>query len=390
MELKSSDYFNIINNTIAPIYKLNVVKTNNDTKFMLDFFLKFISNTHLKNRSLSMDFEFNKSKKGGKEIAIFQILLEDDEIKKPSDVSNVFLFYPEYLKNSEKNILIQLLTTDNIIKILHGGESLDIPYLFNHLIKDKKLIYLFCKNLYDTKYICEYNHLLKHTKDKCKIYYFLKEMNVINSKQFDNLIENEKQMGPIWFIQLDIKNLSKHVILYSSFDVLYLKDLLNKFYKTNMREEIEILSEISSLNFLYRIAHPELLNSLEQISDLNTDIVYENNSKVQFLDIFNLYYYWYDDDKHIFTKIIEINFYKKFLQNFIKLIVYEKFTSNKLITNNYGSFSSSLNKTKINIVHDIRNKVNQFVYKLKSVNFGNHIFKFLDHINNSIYSDLYK
>ena len=54
MELKSSNYFNIINNTIPPIYKINVVKTDNDTKFMIDFFIKFINNTHLKYRSISI------------------------------------------------------------------------------------------------------------------------------------------------------------------------------------------------------------------------------------------------------------------------------------------------------------------------------------------------
>ena len=56
-----------------------------------------------------------------------------------------------------------------MIKILHGGESLDIPYLFDQVLKDKKLIKSFCKNLFDTKYLCEYGHIEKGFNGKCSI-----------------------------------------------------------------------------------------------------------------------------------------------------------------------------------------------------------------------------
>lgn len=44
----------------------------------------------------------------------------------------IFILHPPSVKSTES--LIQLLTTPNIIKILHGSESLDIPYLYNQLL----------------------------------------------------------------------------------------------------------------------------------------------------------------------------------------------------------------------------------------------------------------
>ena len=117
MEIKTSEYFDksLINNLKPDKYKMNVCKTSKDIGIMINYFLKFIKNKNLKNRTISMDFEFNncnfrKGKEydvclensvGSKEIAIFQILLEDDEIKTPNDVCNIFLFYPPDLSQNQ-------------------------------------------------------------------------------------------------------------------------------------------------------------------------------------------------------------------------------------------------------------------------------------------------
>lgn len=103
-----------------------------------------------------MDFEFNSVSKTNREIALFQINLEND-----SNIGMIFVFYPPELSKSDTNILIKLITNEHMIKIIHGGESLDIPYLFDQVLKDTNLIYSFCKNLFDTKYLCEYAHIEK-------------------------------------------------------------------------------------------------------------------------------------------------------------------------------------------------------------------------------------
>ena len=401
MEIKTSEYFDksLINNLKPNKYKLNVCKTSKDIGIMINYFLKFIKNKNLKNRTISMDFEFNncnfrKGKEydvclensvGSKEIAIFQILLEDDEIKTPNDVCNIFLFYPPDLSQNQTKILIDLLTEPNITKIIHGGESLDIPYLFNILIKDESSIIKFCENLYDTKFICEYNHLVKNTKDKCKIYYFLKEMNVINEQQFNNLLKNEEEMGPIWFINLNIKNLSKNVILYSSFDVLYLKDLLKKFKKSSY--ELKIISGITSICYLYRSAIPETSKFLDKISEFNVHMLFDNNhGSVKFLDVFDLYYYWYDDDNKILSKLTEINFFKRFIQTLVKIYLYEKFTDNNINSKKYGVFTSSLKEQDKKLIKEIKKNFYDFHIKIEGYDFQP-ILSFLEYINTSIRRD---
>ena len=407
MEIESINYFNNINtdNKLIPTkYRLIVCNTSKDIGIMINFFLKFINNNKIKNRTISMDFEFNncsfkkgskyydcmKNSIGSKEIAIFQILLEDDEIKKKDDIVNIYLFYPPDLSDGQTKILINLLTHPEIKKILHGGESLDIPYLFNMLLKNEDDKIKFSLNLYDTKYICEYFHLVKKTKDKCKIYYFLKEMEIINNQQFDNLIKNEEEMGPIWFINLDINKLNKNVILYSSFDVLYLKELLNKLIKLNSEEEIDIISGMSSINFIYRLALPVHSNYIDKISEYNVHMLFDNNKVgVKFNDIFDLYYYWYNDDIKIFSKFTEINFFKRLIQSIVKIYLYSNFTNNT-INSNYGIFTSSLKDNDKKYIKEIERKYNEFYNKLGKHKGYHKILKFIKNINLSINSDFIK
>lgn len=404
MEIESINYFNKINKKIPKKYKINVCNSSKDIGIMINYFLKFINNDKVKNRTISMDFEFNncsfkkgneyneckKNSIGSKEIAIFQILLEDDEIKNDDEIVNIYLFYPPDLSEGQTKILVKLLTTDNIKKILHGGESLDIPYLFNILLKNEDNKIKFCSNLYDTKYICEYYHLVKNTKDKCKIYYFLKEMEIISNEQFNNLLKNEEDMGPIWYINLNINKLSKNVILYSSFDVLYLKELLSKLIKLNSLEEINIVSGMSSINYIYRLAIPENLDYIDKITEFNVHYLYDNNKEgIKFLDIYDLYYYWYDDEYKIFSKLTEINFFKRFIQTVIKINVYSLFTD-KMITSKYGNFTSSLKDNDKILIKEINNKYYEFYIKIEGYLGFQKILSFIETINSSIRKDFNK
>ena len=44
---------------------------------------------------------------------------------------------------------------------------------------------------------------------RCKIYSLLEKMEVISEKKLDELIENEKKMGPIYEIIIDVKKTRK-------------------------------------------------------------------------------------------------------------------------------------------------------------------------------------
>ena len=177
MFLKTKDFFNFNEKLIKNIYEnkdiqITVCKNNDDLNKMIKEFL-LVKPDDL----ISLDFEFNQEKLlsgspsiklgksiNGRRIAIFQINIET------KDKINIFLFYPPDLNANQKNDLIKFLTNDSK-KIIHGGESLDIPYLFTDLLVEYEDKNKFCKNLIDTKYLCEYKHLIEEKpEDKCKIY----------------------------------------------------------------------------------------------------------------------------------------------------------------------------------------------------------------------------
>ena len=197
-------------------------------------------------------------------------------------------------------------------------------------------------------------------------------------------------MGPIWFINLDINKLNKNVILYSSFDVLYLKELLNKLIKLNSEEEIDIISGMSSINFIYRLALPVHSNYIDKISEYNVHMLFDNNKVgVKFNDIFDLYYYWYNDDIKIYSKFTEINFFKRLIQSIVKIYLYSNFTNNT-INSNYGIFTSSLKDDDKKYIKEIERKYNEFYNKLGKHKGYHKILKFIKNINLSINSDFIK
>ena len=130
-----------------------------------------------------LDFEFNASPEG-KKIALFQINLESSKKE-----CKIFLFYETHLNKDNIKILKKLLTNNEIIKVLHGAESLDIPYLLKNIFVSSNERNKFCNNLFDTRYMCEYLHLENKINAKCKIYHILKQLKVINQKQLDMLLK---------------------------------------------------------------------------------------------------------------------------------------------------------------------------------------------------------
>ena len=114
----------------------------------------------------------------------------------------IFIIYPPYLSYYWKTYLIKrLLGNYRIIKILHGSDSLDIPYMFNDLIIKPKYIKKFIHSFVDTRYICEFYNLENNYQNrKCKIYEFLLDQKIINQEKLNQLEDNSKKMGHIYDI----------------------------------------------------------------------------------------------------------------------------------------------------------------------------------------------
>ena len=118
---------------------------------------------------------------------------------------------------------MNILSNKKILKILHGAESLDIPYIVQDLFNyDTIPIIDFFLSMIDTRYLCEYLNLILNKSKICSIYDMLLNFNIINENIKNKLDENEKKMGPIYNIFIDINNLSDELITYSIYDVVYL------------------------------------------------------------------------------------------------------------------------------------------------------------------------
>lgn len=355
MILKSKDYFN---KKINKTYIINLVKTNNDIIFMIEYFNNFIISTN-KEKCVGLDFEFNSSP-NGKQIALLQIILESE-----SDKSRIFIFYPPDLNNEQKNILITLLTDYKIKKILHGAEALDIPYLFKNIFITDRLRNIFCQNLFDTRYMCEYMHIDNKINKKCKIYSILLEYDVINNDQYYMLLKNEEEMGPIYEIDINIQNLNNNLILYSAFDVLYLPTLLKQFPQNTIYNNL--ISEITCFNYKDKYDNFFVKPFSEILNKLNNYFIKTPTGNLKLIDI--SYYYYYTRNG-IFLNLMEINYFKKFLETFVKFIVYKNiyklfnvYVNNNMITNMNSQFKELENKFKL---INIPNVLKEFLIELKT------------------------
>lgn len=360
MNIDSKNYFNK-KLKWKKNYNLIVVKSKKDLNDMISYFIYFLK---LKSdfKCIGMDFEFNSSTEG-KKIALFQINLETEK-----NNANIYLFYPPDLSDKQIKVLVDLLINKNIKKVLHGAESLDIPYLFKNIFTTNKLRNKFCNNLFDTRYMCEYYNLENRNDSKCKIYHILREMDVIDDVIMKMLLDNEEKMGPIYLVDIDVRNLDEFTMLYSAFDVLYLPALLLQFPKNEIYNKL--IPEITCFNYMDRYEDifnkpfSELLNKIN-----NFFIIYEKNNffnKIKLIDIYQTNHDKLINENQQISYLININYFKKFLKTFIKFIVY------KFIYKNYKVFEK--NKEKSNLINELLLLESEF-QKIKLPDTFNNYFK---------------
>lgn len=290
---------------------IHICKNNKMNRFLEKYIEEFIQLKGYK--VIGIDFEFNRIK-NKREIALCQI---NFEIDRNAD-SDIFLFYPP---NISKHIFQKLLISDNIIKILHGGESLDIPYLFDYIIDEPNRI-IFCDNLFDTRYMCEYYNSTNNINGKCKIYDLLLQMKVITLKEYNMLDENDKKMGNIWEIHIDVNNMSKELAQYSVYDVKYLPALYHSFPRNAVYDII--IPGLACVNFILR--YNNTINDLfADVSKYNLN-KYENYN-ITYSEIYTAVFYWLVADAVLYS-LISINYFKKFFEILIKSILYSKLNTN--------------------------------------------------------------
>jgi hypothetical protein len=301
-------------------YYILKVDTPEKIHWTENLLIKFISNAKSSNQKyyLGIDFEFNKVGKTNRDIALMQINLESDDTQD----SYVIILYPPEFQDASLQILKNLLSEPKIIKILHGAESLDIPYMFSQLLISSNLINGLCENFYDTKFLCDYAHIVEKKKASCSIYHLLIENNVITQKKFNELEGIELITGPIYTITIDIHSMSNDILRYSLYDVLYLPDLIKKYISKGIVYE-KIIPETTILMYKYRRDVESEFSNLEKIIvRLNNNFIYDHNNEITLHDIWECYYYFISDKKKYLMNLKEIQSLKKFFEVITKMIIY--------------------------------------------------------------------
>ena len=295
-----------------------IIICNNDTKNKLleKYILEFIS---FKNYKLfGIDFEFNRDRNKGanmRKIALCQI----NFVK--NNKSDIFLFYPPNIKKE----IFKLLLLCDCYKIFHGAESLDLPYLFDNIIEDKDKI-KFCNKLVDTRYLCEYyNSKMNITNIRCRIYDLLLGLKVINKQKYDELMKNDKMMGNIWEIDIDITKdkfiKNKELIKYCIYDVVYLPQLFDKFKTLLPMNIINIIIDLGCSAFIMR--YENKLDSLyTELSKYNLHKYDDYNYNDFYIAVFE----WAMTDDIIYN-LYQINYFRKYIELNIKSLLYKTIDS---------------------------------------------------------------
>ncbi len=322
-----------------------ICKNNKLNRYLEKYISDFINyNNYNNNKIIGIDFEFNRVK-DKREIALCQINFDYN------NKSDVFLFYPP---NIDKDIFRKLLTqpkANNLIKILHGAESLDLPYLYSNILTEKD-IDAFCNNLFDTRYMCEYYNSINNIDGKCKIYDLLLSLRVIDKQKYDELMENDKLIGNIWDVFIDVRNLSKEVAKYSAYDVIYLPDLYRAFITSNNNDVYKkIIPDMSCVAFNLR--YNNKLNEIsETLSKYNLNRIDFYNNQMSFNDIYIIIFEWIKINNIILNNLYNINYFKKIIEFFIKNIIYNKLDS-KIKIFDFNIKNNYLYLTLSNIINSI-------------------------------------
>jgi hypothetical protein len=316
---------------------------------MIITIIKFIENQNNNLHEphyIGIDLEFTQVTKESKDIAIMQLNLENNTS------GYIFIFKPSELPNY--NVIIKLFTNVHIIKILHGSESLDIPYLFNQLLITKENIDNFCNNFYDTKFLCNYYNILNNIKESCGIYSLLYNHNIITLEQLNYMNKIEQDMGHIQNIVIDIHNMDANILKYALYDVLYLPQLIKKLLSYAVGKNglyYNALTDILHIVFKYKRKIDPIFLELEKlINQQNNNYIYENNVKFSFQSIYEIYLYQY----FTFNDLIEINYFKNFFTIIVKLLIYSSISK----TNKYDKYYRWLSSYKyLNNIIIITNKL---------------------------------
>ncbi len=321
-------------------YYINIsIKTEQNIffhAFILIYALESLINKHF---YLGIDFEFTNKK-----IQLAQLNFEHN----CGDKSIIMIVNPNELEPVMTRDFINMIMCNKYIKkILHGSDSLDIPYVYEHLLGgNDTLVKRFTRSVIDTRFMCEYYKLSVNGSDerRCSIYdedpqrsaiFFFK---VVSEQQQDNLKNLLESMPNAHDREWNIHKMSSSQIKYAQYDVLYLKWFYYKIIHDATLQEptvsgkksiIEmyknVLNEITRFVYLERNKYTGLMEQCKlEVDPVNNFFIKKLDGAVKMIDIYNKSYVNIDtvNPRVSIDKLIRVNHFKTPVLVIIKRLVY--------------------------------------------------------------------
>lgn len=301
--------------------------------------------------SVGLDFEFDNSIN---KVALCQIGFYPQRLHR-----FIFIIDPKMMTDYQQELMINTIFTSDLIRIVHGADGLDIPYIFEDLfMRDSNKILKFTNTMIDIRYLCEYYKICtKHEDKKCSLYDALLYFKVINKKTYNSLNRIHDIISPVQDIQWNIHKLSNYHLKYVLYDVIYLKDLVMNIYSMSKNitppiyEQLRFITNITRFIAYEKYGISSMLNTNKLLIDsMNNYFIHNRDSKtlikiyndvIQELTIPSL-------DMKI-SNLLEINGFKKTLTILFKKVIYF------ILTNKYTVYKTKKEKsyTKLLINNDI-------------------------------------
>lgn len=280
------------------------------------------SSSNFKRNYVGLDFEFNEHKIALCQAAFYLPLKDNTKF--------IFIFNPLDMSSSETELIIKyLFISKNIYKLVHGSDSLDIPYIFQELfMNNHEYIFNFVKRVIDIRFMCEYNKIISKEDDKkCSLYDALLHYNVIDQEKHDYLVDTNKSLLVITGVNWNVHDMSDNHLIYAYYDVFYLYKLYRKINKHNSRYVL-LLTRFIYLE-KWHISNM-LVEIKKQVDPMNNYIIKSSNDEnLTLINIFNLIMedpqkiiITIKNEKIVIDDLLGINYFKTPLILLFKLISY--------------------------------------------------------------------
>lgn len=313
----------------------NIIKVETDEKiklFILCVIFYTIDSIHIKNDSTStksvvgLDFEFNERK-----IALCQISIYPKRKHK-----YVFITDPNIMNSEYTQLMIDTIFTSNMYRIVHGSDSLDIPYIFEELfMRDSEKIFKFTKTVIDTRFMCEYHKIYtSDTNKKCSIYDAMLYFKTITPEKYTELNKINDNMGPIQDVNWNLAKMSSYNLKYAAYDVLFLKEFVYNIISMSkkdgtLRDNIRYIPYIERFIFLEKYGINNVVSTSKTVTDpVNNYIVKSRTGNKTMISLYNTIV-----DKMVVPEInikikniLDINYFKTPITMVLKRVLYSAIT----------------------------------------------------------------